>query len=322
MKSPNPLKRALLLIMLLAPPAHAAFYESLDLLGSKDILIGLRVHTIPEVVGTMESISGTTLTDNHVNFDVELDVFTPYVIELEGGPVDGKVVKISTWAGNNLFVSESLPGATGIDYLIRPMPKLSEVIAPLSPLTTDDFNPDNADLVLIPAGNGEFDRYFMSSHPTHSGYFNVETGQPADPYLLYTDGMLYLRRDPSTTALYIAGNLKTTNTSLTVTDKFTFFSSVYPVDLTLAVSSLANSLQWGTQDTADVIWLQDTTTGQSRRYFYSDGTQPGLTVGWRQIDAVIPDQNQANVEFSPGFILQRRGTTPVEILVTVPPSYP
>ena len=288
-------------------------------------LFGIRFHN-SSVVGNLD-ISGTTLYDADTNFDTALDPPPArYLIEITSGISDGKVIEIVSFAVNTLIVAESLPIETDVTYRIRPIPKLSEIISPVEPLATDDFNPDNADLILLPTGDGKFSQYYVSFHSSalHPEYFNtyinVATGLPEDPFLIYTDAFFYLRRDSSDFNLDVVGEIKLTNTLLSVTDTFNYFSSVYPIGETLANSNLSVSLQAGTAATADLIWIQDG-SGNYRTYFLSDGTSQ-LTAGWRlaNADPGLEDVDQSEVELSAGFIIQRRAPAPYNTLLT-PPDY-
>ena len=291
-------------------------------------LLGLRVHSISEVAGDID-VSGSTLFDPDTNFDTVLDPPpAKYQIELEGGTSDGKVLEIVSFAENTLIVSEPLPAETNVSYLIRKVPKLSDVIDPMEPLATADFNPDHADLILLPTGNGQFTQYFVSTymdagHPEYfQTYINADTGLPEDPFLSSTDGFFYLRRDLTDFEGSYLGEVKVTNTHLAVTDSFNYFSSVYPVNtfgLKLSESGLAASLQPGTAETADLIWSQDA-SGNYHTYFYSDGTPP-LTTGWRKANAApgTEDDDQSNAELNSGFIIHRRAPAPYPALLTPPP---
>ena len=259
------------------------------------------------------------MTDNLLNFSAILDSNTPYVVELIGGPMDGKVLDLITFSDHTLTVAETLPAASFILYQIRAVPRLSEVINPQDMATVDDFNPDHGDLVLIPSGGGQFDEYFYSSHSGHAGFFNATTGLPEDPLLHYIQSSYYLRRGTSPFVLVVTGQVKSKNTLLAVTDTFNYVGSAYPTG-TLGDTGLEDFLKPGDPTTADIIWLQDP-SGQYERYYYSDGTY-AWGVGWRLVDAPpgYEDADQKNVWIYSGMIIQRRAATPYDALLT-PPYY-
>lgn len=296
-------------------------YESLIAPADSLTLLGLRLHTATEVAGFFTSVAGTQLTDTSQNFESLLDPVKTHLVELIGGALDGRVLEITAIAGHTITVDTALPAASNVEYRIRPVPHLSEIITPIEVLATDNFNPDKADLILIPSGGGKFRQYYVSSHMLHSGYFNAATGLPEDPLLWYPDAFYYLRRDTSEFMMVVTGTVKRRNTLLQVTDTFNYFSGVYPVLLTLAEADLSASLQAGTADTADIVWIQEA-TGKYQRYFYSNGTPP-LGVGWRMIDAPpgTANEERGSALISPGFIIQRRAPQPYNALMTPPDAY-
>lgn len=296
-------------------------YETFSVPGGAFTLLGLRLHPSKVVYNTFPTVSGTVLTDPARDFETTLDPQRTYLVELTGDALDGRVLGITAFSGHTITVDEALPTASDVEYRIRPVPRLSEIIHPLEGLATDNFNPDQADLILIPRGGGRFDQFYVSSNIFHSGYFNAATGLPEDPLLWYSDAFYYLRRAASEFTLVVSGEVKMRSTLLQVTDTFNYFSSIYPVGLTLAESSLAEAVQAGTADTADIVWIEQD-TGEYKRYFYSNGLPP-LGVGWRQVDAPpgTANDDQGAAPFAPGFIIQRRAPQPYDALLTPPASY-
>ncbi len=140
--------------------------------------------------------------------------------------------------------------------------------------------------------------------------------------LYYPRGFIFLRRENSDFTLVVEGQVKLENTRLSVAETFNFCSMVYPYGMTLGESSLAASLQPGTAATADIVVLQDETTGEFRRYFVADGSPP-LTSGWRLADPPPGGANtdQSAVPMSSGFVIHRRAAQPYEALMTPPGFY-
>lgn len=313
--------RVLATLALLTTPCLAytepVGYETLVANDGQSNLLALRLHDMTRAAGSFESISGTVLVDGDANFETVLSIEKSYVVELTGGPVDGRVLDVVSFTDNTLMVAEPLPAASDILYRIREVPRLSTIINPLETLATDDFNPDHADLILIPIGDGKFNPYFCSSRLGHMGYFNAATGCPEDPLLHYTEAFFYLRRASSPLNIVVSGTVKSANTLLMVTDTFNYVGSAYPI-ITLGDTSLELSMHTGTADTADIVWLQGT-EGEYNRYYYSDGSPP-LTVGWRLIDAPpgTEDNDQGAVSIHSGMIIQRRALAPYHALLTPP----
>lgn len=302
-------------------------YETLVAFAGPHNLFGLRLHQPTMAAGILE-IGPSTLYAPSINFDAILDPAKKYLVELIGGASAGEVLEITSFAMNTLIVSKPLPLETNVPFRIRLIPKLSEVLPKAGVFGTDDFNPDHADLILLPKESGGFDSYFLSTHTSlahpeyQDAYVNVATGQPEDPHVFYTKAFFYLRRGGATPNHVISGALKMhSNTWLSVSETFNYFSSVYPVGVTLGSSGLASALQTGTAATADVVWMQDE-TGAWRKYFHSNGTPP-LSAGWREVGAPAGQENtdQADVPLSAGFAIHRRSLAPYRVLLTPPEFY-
>lgn len=311
-------------------------YATLTALAGKTNLFGLTLHRSVAYAGLAETISGTTLTWLGGTFDPVLGA-GGYLLELDGGISDGKVIPITGATGQTLALADFLPSQSNVRFRVLPMMSLSRLepsdpeglISPIEVLGTADFNPDHADLILIPDGSGGFRKYFVSTHmdPAHPENFNTwvdaDTGQAQqDPLLYYPQGFFFLRRGNSDFNLIVTGELKLENTRLSVAETFNYCSMVYPYGMTLGESSLAGSLQPGTAATADIVMLQDEITGEFRRYFVSNGSPP-LTSGWRRADPPPGEENtdQSAVPMSSGFVIHRRAAQPYEALMTPPDFY-
>jgi hypothetical protein len=296
---------------------HPVGYETIKAHPDVFTLFGTRFFANAVAVDEFETISGNTLTDNDTDFGALLTDGVSYAIELEGGTMNGKVLKVTSFSDSELTVEESLPPESGINYVLRPALHLSDLFDNHPGLLkVDNFNPDSGDLILLPSGDGHFHRYFYSSYPGLEGLFNATTGLAEDPELVSTEGLLFLHRGATPLDIVISGSVKLKDTLLTVADTFNYFSSMYPAGETLGVSNLEASLQAGTAATADLVWME-VGAGVYQQYFYSDGTPP-LTVGWREVGA--GDTSMENVAFSSGFAIHRRAASPYDALLT-PPSF-
>jgi hypothetical protein len=303
-------------------------YNTLFALAGNATLLGINMHN-PHLVAGVASISGNILSFNAPDNLVATLAGRECIVELREGLYAGKVIRIESVAPNMLTLVESLASQSNVRFIVRELKKLSGIINPTEVLATASFNPNEADLVLIPTGDGSFKEYYVSTCliPDRPEYYNkwinAASGEPEDPDLLYLDAFFFLRRAESDCAFVITGSVKLIVTKFTVRDTFNYFSSVYPVGMTLSNSSLASSLQPGTAETADLVWIQDELTGGFRRYFVSDGTPP-LSAGWRLADAPPGQENidQGDVPMSPGFIIHRRTPEPYDALMPPPPGYP
>ncbi len=311
-------------------------HVTLTALAGKANLLGLTLHRPTAYAGLAETISGTTLTEIQNTLDPGFGSGA-YLLELDGGISDGKVVPITGATSQTLSLADFLPSQSNLGFRVLPMMNLSRLvpndpeglISPIEVLGTADFNPDHADLLLIQDGSGGFKKYFVSTHmdPAHPENFNTwvdaDTGQAQqNPLLYYPQGFFFLRRGNTDFTLVVSGEVKLENTLLSVAETFNYRSMVYPIGMTLGESSLAGSLQPGTAATADIVVLQDETTGEFRRYFVADGSPP-LTSGWRLADPPPGAENadQSAAAMSSGFVIHRRAAQPYEALMTPPGFY-
>ena len=120
----------------------------------------------------------------------------------------------------------------------------------------------------------------------------------------------------------LSGEIKLTDTAIPVTARFNPVGGVNPVPTFTGVN-LAATVQAGTAATADIVWMQDDSTGAFRRYFFSDGTGPGLTTGWRSANPASGAENldAGGTWLSSGLIIRRRGSLPHTVVMKAP-AYP
>lgn len=74
----------------------------------------------------------------------------------------------------------------------------------------------------------------------------------------------------------------------------------------------AKGLKAGTSLTADLIWIPNDEGGFDKA-FYAAATPPFLTAGWRMIGSGNADMSQVPVYHIEGLIIERRGTTDLEV---------
>jgi len=293
-------------------------FTTLTIQGDGYSLLGQQLLHPVLAAGIIDTSSGNLVTDTAVHFDSILTSSDRAVIE-----VTPKVIDILSFSGSTLTLSEAVPA--GSVYKLRKLWRLSEIFSPeLVPEfnPAEDFNPDTGDLFMIADGQGGYRQYFYSIHPGQTGFFNAATGGKEDPFLNHTDALLVLRQGEAYWTV-IEGAIKITDTAVAIPRRMhpAGVVSAFP---TLNNLNLAASLQAGTRDTADLVWVQDVPTGTLHRYFYSNGTGPGLTTGWRKADPASGAGNQDEGEtfVSPGVIIRRRGSLPHTVVMKAPPIGP
>lgn len=301
-------------------------YVTTNVLTGNFCLFGLTLHE-PKVYEGIGEITPTTFYSAAADFDSELDPSKKYLIEITSGTSAGEVVEITSFAIGTLILTRPLPVETNVQFNVRKIPVMSDVFPKITVTGTGNFNPDNADLILLPDNNGGFKQYYLSTYYNpayteyHDKYINAATGESEDPHMFYPNGFFYLRRG-SDSFHTLTGSVKMrSNTWLSVSQTFNYLSSVYPVGVTLGNSGLASSLQAGTADTADMVWMQRE-DGTWRKFFLSNGTPP-LSAGWRELDAPSgqEDAERADVPLPYGFAIHRRSPEPYRILLTPPSPY-
>lgn len=277
-------------------------------------LLGQQVLLPTLAAGQIDSSSGNQVTDAAVDFGAVLTITDRVVIE-----VPPKVIDVVSFSGSTLTLTEAVP--TGAFYRLRKLRKLDEIFKPeLVPElnAAEDFNLDTGDLFLIADGQGGHRQYFYSIQLGLTGFFNAATGEKENPFLRYTDALLVLRQGASYWTT-ITGEIKTTDSAVPIPRRIQPAGVVHPFP-SLDSLNLAATLQAGTPETADIVWAQDESSGGLHRYFYSNGTGPGLTTGWRRLD---PQPGAENAEaggtgLSPGVIIRRRGSLPHTVVMKAP----
>ena len=132
-------------------------------------LIGLTLHEPIAVSGAFETVSGTTLTDDDVDFDSVLTDGTTYVLEITSGALEGTIQEVlwsSGAATNNIVTSDDL-GSDGLaaadTYQIRESASLFSIFGEdNSAGLTEAIGIGSADVVWLVNGSGSFDRYYYS----------------------------------------------------------------------------------------------------------------------------------------------------------------
>jgi hypothetical protein len=101
-------------------------YVTLTALAGKANLLGLTLNRPTVYAEVAETISGTTLTKNLAAFDPGFGSGA-YLLELDGGISDGKVIPITGATSQTLTLAEFLPSQSNVGFRVLPMTSLSRL---------------------------------------------------------------------------------------------------------------------------------------------------------------------------------------------------
>ena len=285
-------------------------------------LIGLTLHEAVVVAGQLDSVNGTTLGDNDVDFTTALTDGTTYILEITNATSPeriGTIQEVASWTANTFETGDDL-GAQGLvagdTYQLRPAATLQQVFGEPAQIGAS-FTEIGADVVWLPDGAGDFTRYFYQGAPLNR-WFNATTGNAVTEGIpiIYTDAFFVQVRSTNDVDLVVTGNVKISNVNLAVFTGFNTVSGVFPVGSTLANSSLQAGLTASfTEIGADVLWLPDG-AGDFTRYFYQ-GTPLNR---WFNASTNTAVADPSVVVLPSAFFIQRRGAT-ADIGLTPPESY-
>jgi len=276
--------------------------------------IGLTLHEPVTVSGAFETVSGTTLTDDDVDFDSVLTDGTTYILEITSGTLSGTIQEVvwnSPSATNNIVTSDNL-GSDGLvaadTYQIRAASTLQGVFG-TPPELVSTAVAASSDLVWVPTASGSYDRYYYRT-PAFGGtpeWTDATTGEAIGELpLVYTDGVFVQLRDTSPEIdLVVTESVRTESVTIPAFTGFNLISNVFPVGSTVQNSGLENALVSGaTVSSSDVVWILDVVTGQYDRYYYRTPVFGG-SPGW--VDAVDNSAIPDNFELPSAFFIQRVG---------------
>jgi uncharacterized protein (TIGR02597 family) len=285
-------------------------------------LIGLTVHEPNLTNGAFESKNSAslTLTDNEGLFSSFVAGQT-YLLEISSGTSAGAIQEVTTWSGNTLtnLPADFLAGLTGAEsYSIRKSSTLGSIFGEQNQAALLGGNANSADLIMLPNGSGGFNSFYYSTGGfTGTGWRKVGGGSTdfVNQPVVYTDGLLILRRGATDLTLTISGSVKNSSALVGVANQYEYLGGVYPVGSTLASSGLSSKVLAGNANTADLIMMPNGSGGYLS-YYYSSGGFTG--VGWRQVGGGATDK--AATELPSGFILCRRQGA-FNLNLTPPASY-
>ncbi|MEX1049312.1 MAG: hypothetical protein WED15_07275 [Akkermansiaceae bacterium] len=290
---------------------------------------GLTLQTPSLAAGALDSVSGTALTDDQLTFTPTAGrIYVLEIVAAANAAAVGTIQEIpaASISGTTITASDDISGlvAAGDRYILRVAPTLEDIFTTV-PLATGGvlaaaLSSGSADIVWVPKGNGTYDQYFLHSSTLAFRRAGTTTPTPNVP-LIYADGLLVQKRTTAAASLTVSGEVKKVGTNSVAVQGFNLLGVVAPVGLNLFNSgldaTLAPALSVGS---ADVVWVQNPNLTYTQ-YFRRSGTL--VESGWRVSGASVNltvAQAEA-VTLSPGFLVQRRASSSINIGLKVPTSH-
>lgn len=297
--------------------------------------VGFNILSPAVAEGAISAVSGdgNTITDSNASFASKLPVNAMCTIEITSGAAVGAVREFNSFTGTSVSISAAISDlAAGDKYIIRKNATLQEIFPMGSPLTGAALNPDTADIVWVPDGNGGYTQYWYKTSDTEGsiGWWTTEDGSTRgvqvaqDIPLLYTDGITVQRKSGSINELILEGQVKTTASTPYVLTGFNDVSINAPVGSTLfnaGLSSSGNFLGAATSpENADILLVPDGDGGFSRYWYKTSDTQG--SIGWWTTEDGITRGVQVteDVVLPPSCTIQRKGA-PKFMKIDVPSSF-
>lgn len=311
-------------------------------------LFGLNLSSPIVTSGSLESASGTTLTDAHADFTSTLAGGSEYFIKITSGDSElGLNTGVIAGSATTLTTDDDISSviSAGTTYEIRKVLTVADIFGSnnsveLKGATAGDRS--NADIIWIPDGLGGYTRVYYNAtartFPPLSVGWKTTSGADANAAstpIYFTSGVLIQvqrtafdlneagvdSEDLTTKDIVIAGSVQLENTQMILEPGFNFISRVFPGDITLGESDLEFDIAQaaaGDLSNADIIWVPDGAGGYSRYYY--NGTArifPPLSIGWKRTSAGDSDVSGATI--SSGFIIERKGVAKM-ITMKIPDS--
>lgn len=290
-------------------------------------LAGLTLHSPTLSSGTFSAVAGTSLTAPNLSLNPAAG--RTYILEITSGTLAGVIQEIpaASISGTTITTSQNLASlglAVGNSYKLRLAPTLEEVFT-TTPLTNGGvlhaaLNATSADVVSIPNGAGGYDRYYLRSGTTPA-FRNVATNtvSPNVP-VIYVDGLTIDKKTTTAAALTATGEVKTTGSNTVVVKGINPVGIVAPSGLNLFNAGLEDDLFAALNATsADVVWVQQPNLTY-RKFFRRSGTSGA----WRDVANATVNLTQAQAEavtLSSAIIIERKGTSAVNLDLNVPSAY-
>ena len=284
-------------------------------------LIGLTLHEPVVYSGSFDSVNGTGLTDNNVDYNSILTAGQSYILEVvekaSESERNGVIQVVTSWTANEITTPDNVTTdgrAAGAKDKVRAPKTISDVFGSSNSAgLTAGANMASADVLWHPHGLG-FDKFYYSEGGGFGGGeagWKDDSGADAGDFpIIYTDAVIIQNKALTDKKLVVSGVVKTKAVSLALMEgKFNFISSTFPVGSTLGNSGLEVDLVAGVdKDSSDVVWMPNDEGGYDQ-YYYS-------TEGWKDAQ----DQPASETLLTSGIIIERIGDN-ANAKLTPPEAY-
>ena len=305
-----------------SPPA----YRTEKIKGGAFNLVSANLDSPVGATGTLDGVSGTTLSDVDVDFTAAFPLAVAWIPEslvltMISGPGAGIMQEVTRWTAHTLETTNDISSviAIGDEYELRRMPTIGSMR--LQNWLHHPGNVDHCRHDLAARWSGRLLAILLSPGSICGvGWRQVGRGcfDASVVPVPITDGFFIQRRwGPDIVDMVFHGHVRTHPVKIVVQPGVrTLVSRVVPVAVTLNDSELENDLERGTANTADLIWNPDGHGGFAV-YFYSDGGLLGR--GWRQVSGGARDRG--NVNLASAFMIERRAPTPGIVTLRIPRTF-
>ena len=281
--------------------------------------VGIRLLEKPVVTGQLETIGEAGVTDADVDFSTLLDPEVTYILEIEDAV--GILQIITQFSGGTLTTDEDLSGAVadGTSYTLREASTIASVFgADNSAGLTSTTGADSSDQILVSNGIGGFDTYFFFDNGgtpalvlvDETSEFGIVPAVPEDIILPNDQGILIV--SPVANSLVVAGDLKTTPTSVPLSPGINAVSSQFPVSQTIesvfGADNSAGLTSTTGADSSDQILVSDGNGGFDTYFFFDNEGTPALVLVDETSAFGIVQATAADVELGSGYLVVSPGS--------------
>jgi uncharacterized protein (TIGR02597 family) len=293
----------------------------------------------PLHVGSLSSVSGTSVTDSSGTWqvddfaDFDADGNSLYYLEVTSGQYEGLTVDIVSNTADTITLSDdasflSADLVNGLNYTIRKHYTIGDVFS--ADNTTYGLHSSGsaaeADIIYLINNSGEFERFFYQTAPPFAGgagwrkVGDVSTDYSTRPI---NTGSLLLSRNGavarSSIDLTFYGNVKIGKQVTPLYVGNNLVANAYPLDVSLGSSGLfeSNFVSASTVSDADVVYVLNS-DGAFERYFYQDAPPFAGGAGWRKVGDVSTDQSNLVIPAGTAFIVLKSGSIGIDWIQAQP----